>query len=149
DPAVRERALERMAERGFLTEYDDDEVAPVPDRVPAAEGPPTVIPRATYTDIYGPTVGDRLRLADTDLVIEIATDHNAVTTDGSSGYGDEAVYGGGKAIRDGMGQDPAGTRASGALDMVITGAIIVDAVLGVVKGDIGVRDGRIVAVGKA
>src|SRR5699024_3193129 len=128
---------------------DDDEVTPSPDAVPAAEGPPTVIPRATYTDIYGPTVGDRLRLADTDLVIEIATDHNAVTTDGSSGYGDEAVYGGGKAIRDGMAQDPAGTRASGALDMVITGATIVDAVLGVVKGDIGVRDGRIVAVGKA
>ncbi|WP_440220184.1 urease subunit alpha [Dietzia sp. MNB45] len=160
DPAVREQALERMVAGGFLhsggdddspdnNDDDNDEVAPAPDAVPAAEGPPTVLPRATYTDIYGPTVGDRLQLADTDLVIEIATDHNAVTTDGSSGYGDEAVYGGGKAIRDGMAQDPAGTRASGALDMVITGAIIVDAVLGVVKGDIGVRDGRIVAVGKA
>ena len=142
DPAVRRRALERMHEREFLHEEaggdDDDNV-----------GPPTVLPRATYTDIYGPTVGDRLHLADTVLTIEITSDHNAVTTDGSTGYGDEAVYGGGKAIRDGMAQDPAGTRESGALDLVITGAIIVDAVLGVVKGDIGVRDGRIVAVGKA
>ncbi|MCT2098568.1 urease subunit alpha [Dietzia cinnamea] len=149
DPGVRQRALERMRERGFLSEVDDDEVSPPPDGVPVAEGPPTVLPRATYTDIYGPTVGDRLRLADTALTIEVTTDHNAVTTDGSPGYGDEAVYGGGKAIRDGMAQDPAGTRASGALDLVITGATIVDAVLGVVKGDIGVRDGRIVAVGKA
>ncbi|EFV90356.1 urease subunit alpha [Dietzia cinnamea P4] len=158
DPAVRERALERMVAGGFLhsggggdspDNNDDDEVSPPPDGVPVAEGPPTVLPRATYTDIYGPTVGDRLRLADTALTIEVTTDHNAVTTDGSPGYGDEAVYGGGKAIRDGMAQDPAGTRASGALDLVITGATIVDAVLGVVKGDIGVRDGRIVAVGKA
>lgn len=147
DPAVRERALQRMRDGRFLT--DDDEVAQPADRESPADLPPTVLPRATYTDIYGPTVGDRFQLADTVLTLEVTTDHNAVTTDGSSGYGEEAVYGGGKAIRDGMAQDPAGTRASGALDMVITGATIVDAVLGVVKGDIGVRDGRIVGVGKA
>ncbi|WP_194861717.1 urease subunit alpha [Dietzia sp. SYD-A1] len=155
DPAVRERALERMHDGGFLSvsadvaDDDDNEARPTAGGVRVAEGPPTVLPRATYTDIYGPTVGDRLTLADTVLTVEVESDHNAVTTDGSSGYGEEAVYGGGKAIRDGMAQDPAGTRASGALDLVITGATILDAVIGVVKGDIGVRDGRIVAVGKA
>jgi urease alpha subunit len=151
DGAVRERAMERMREGGFLCDSpnDDDEVAPSAVRTPVAEGEPTVLPRATYTDIYGPTIGDRQTLADTVLTIEVTRDHNAVTADGSSGYGEEAVYGGGKAIRDGMAQDPAGTRASGALDLVITGATILDAVIGVVKGDIGVRDGRIVAVGKA
>ncbi|MDO8395484.1 MAG: urease subunit alpha [Dietzia sp.] len=144
-----------MRDGGFLCDSadvaddDDNEARPPADGVPVAEGPPTVLPRATYTDIYGPTVGDRLTLADTVLTVEVTVDHNAVTTDGSSGYGEEAVYGGGKAIRDGMAQDPAGTRASGALDLVITGATILDAVIGVVKGDIGVRDGRIVAVGKA
>ncbi|GLB63375.1 urease subunit alpha [Dietzia sp. NCCP-2495] len=145
DDEVRARALERLAAGGFGDEPrpDGDGTAGEPD------GPPTVLPRATYTDIYGPTVGDRLTLADTALTIEVTRDHNAETHDGSRGYGEEAVYGGGKAIRDGMAQDPAGTRASGALDLVITGATILDAVIGVVKGDIGVRDGRIVAVGKA
>jgi urease subunit alpha len=90
--------------------------------------------------LYGPTVGDRIRLADTELVIEVTRD---LTTPG-----EEAKFGGGKTIRDGMGQSPAATRARGALDLVITGAIILDW-WGVVKADIGIRDGRIVAIGKA
>ena len=82
-------------------------------------------------------------LADTNLVVEVERDYNA------GHYGDEAVYGGGKAIRDGMAQDPAATVGQGALDLVITNVVVLDAVLGVVKGDIGVKDGRIVAIGKA
>lgn len=140
DPAVRARALERMREGGFLHEAAGES--------PGGDGPVTM-PRAQYAQIYGPTVADRFTLADTCLTVEVAADHNASATGGVAAYGDEAVYGGGKAIRDGMAQDPAGTRASGALDLVITGATILDAVAGVVKGDIGVRDGRIVAVGKA
>lgn len=98
------------------------------------------IPRRQYADLYGPTVGDRVRLADTDLIIEVERD---LTTPG-----EEAKFGGGKVIRDGMGQSPAATRAHGALDLVITNAIIVD-YWGIVKADIGVRDGRIVGIGKA
>ncbi len=98
------------------------------------------IPRRQYADLYGPTIGDRIRLADTDLVIEIERD---LTTPG-----EEAKFGGGKVIRDGMGQSPAATRSSGALDLVITNAVILD-YWGIVKADIGVRDGRIVGIGKA
>src|SRR5437868_1808141 len=97
--------------------------------------------RAAYAGHYGPTVGDRVRLADTELVIEIEKDHAV--------YGEEAVFGGGKVIRDGMGQ--AALRAPGDpphLDLVITNAVILDW-WGIVKGDIGIREGRIVAVGKA
>ncbi|MFF3004206.1 urease subunit alpha [Kitasatospora sp. NPDC057940] len=99
--------------------------------------------RKQYTDLFGPTVGDRFHLADTNLVVEIEKDFN------QGHYGDEAVYGGGKGIRDGMAQDPAATSAQGALDLVITNVVVMDAVLGVVKGDIGVKDGFITAVGKA
>ena len=103
----------------------------------------TTLPRKTYTDLYGPTVGDRFRLADTNLVVEVERDCN-------SGYhGDEAVYGGGKSIRDGMAQDPATNAVQGALDLVITNAVVLDAVVGVVKGDIGIKNGMIVGVGKA
>ncbi|KJS54059.1 urease subunit alpha [Streptomyces rubellomurinus] len=102
-----------------------------------------IIARKQYTDLFGPTVGDRFHLADTNLVVEIEQDHN------QGHYGDEAVYGGGKGIRDGMAQDPAATSLQGALDLVITNVIVLDAVLGVVKGDIGVKDGFITAVGKA
>ncbi|GAA2117065.1 urease subunit alpha [Kitasatospora saccharophila] len=102
-----------------------------------------VLPRKQYTDLFGPTVGDRFHLADTNLVVEVERDFN------QGHYGDEAVYGGGKAIRDGMAQDPAATSAQGALDLVITNVVVLDAVLGVVKGDIGVKDGFIAAVGKA
>ncbi|WP_447980410.1 urease subunit alpha [Candidatus Nitrospira bockiana] len=98
------------------------------------------IPRRQYADLYGPTAGDRVRLADTDLIIEIERD---LTTPG-----EEAKFGGGKVVRDGMGQSPAATRASGALDLVITNAVVLD-YWGIVKADIGIRDGRIVGIGKA
>ncbi|HEX5430468.1 MAG TPA: amidohydrolase family protein, partial [Bryobacteraceae bacterium] len=98
------------------------------------------IPRRTYADLYGPTKGDRIRLADTDLLIEIEKDFAA--------YGDEVTFGGGKVIRDGMGQSSRATRAGGALDLVITNAVIIDH-WGIVKADIGIRDGRIVKIGKA
>jgi urease subunit alpha len=98
------------------------------------------IPRRQYADLYGPTVGDRVRLADTDLLIRIERD---LTT-----AGEEAKFGGGKVIRDGMGQSSRATRAEGTLDTVITNAVIIDH-WGIVKADIGIRDGRIVAVGKA
>ena len=96
--------------------------------------------RRQYADLYGPTTGDRIRLADTDLVIEVTRDLTLP--------GEEAKFGGGKVIRDGMGQSPAATRASGALDLVITNAVILD-YWGIVKADIGVRDGRIAGIGKA
>ncbi len=100
---------------------------------------PLRIPRHVYADLYGPTVGDRVRLADTELIIEIERDYTT--------YGDEAKFGGGKTLRDGMGQDQT-TRADGALDLVITNALIIDH-WGIVKADIGIRDGKIVGVGKA
>src|SRR6266481_4225934 len=95
-----------------------------------------------YADLYGPTMGDRIRLADTELVIEVEKDFTH--------YGDEITFGGGKVIRDGMGQSSRATRegVNGALDLVITNAIILDH-WGIVKGDIGIKDGRIVKVGKA
>src|SRR5690349_12729271 len=89
--------------------------------------------------MFGPTVGDRVRLADTELVIEVERD---LTT-----YGEEVKFGGGKVIRDGMGQSQA-TRAGGAVDTVITNALIVDH-SGIVKADVGLVDGRIAAIGKA
>ncbi|MEX5219455.1 MAG: urease subunit alpha [Nitrospira sp.] len=98
------------------------------------------IPRKQYSDLFGPTVGDRVRLADTDLLIEVERDYTS--------YGDEAVFGGGKVIRDGMGQSPTATNAGGALDTVITNALILD-YWGIVKADIGIKDGRIVAIGKS
>jgi urease subunit alpha len=98
------------------------------------------IDRARYARLYGPTAGDRIRLADTDLLIEVERDLSA-------GGGNEAVFGGGKVIRESMGQSVA-TRAEGAPDVVITGAVILDH-WGVIKADIGLRDGRIVGIGKA
>src|SRR6056297_3626129 len=100
---------------------------------------PTRIPRTTYADMYGPTTGDRVRLADTDLIIEVERD---LTT-----YGEEVKFGGGKVIRDGMGQSQR-SRAEGAVDTVITNALIVDHT-GIYKADVGLRDGRIHAIGKA
>jgi len=98
------------------------------------------IDRRTYADHYGPTTGDRVRLGDTDLFVEIEEDRTS--------YGDEAKFGGGKVIRDGMGQSPTATRAGGAPDLVITNAVIVD-YTGIYKADIAIRDGRIHAIGKA
>ena len=97
--------------------------------------------RDRYAALYGPTTGDRFRLADTNLVVEIERDLTVP--------GEEAVFGGGKSIRDGMAQSSGATRASGALDLVITSAVVVDALVGIVKADIGIRDGRIVGLGKA
>ncbi len=99
------------------------------------------VERSSYADHYGPTTGDRIRLADTDLLIRIERDCTV--------YGDEAIFGGGKVIRDGMGQAPLITRAAGAPDLVITSVIVIDAAGGVYKADVGVRDGRIAAIGKA
>ena len=101
--------------------------------------------RERYGQLYGPTAGDRLRLADTDLFIEIERDLSRGP--GNAATGDEAVFGGGKVIRESMGQSIA-TRGSGTPDLVITGAVVLDH-WGVVKADVGIRDGRIVALGKA
>ncbi|SFR28984.1 urease subunit alpha [Lentzea waywayandensis] len=101
-----------------------------------------MIDRERYAELLGPTVGDRIRLADTDLFIEVTEDRSR-----GAGSGDEVIFGGGKVIRESMGQGVA-TRAEGAPDLVITGAVILDH-WGVVKADVGVRDGRIVAIGKA
>ncbi|MEW2352828.1 urease subunit alpha [Spirillospora sp. NPDC029432] len=103
----------------------------------------TQLSRERYAALYGPTAGDRIRLADTDLFVEVTEDRSR----GPAGAGDEAVFGGGKVIRESMGQARA-TRAEGALDLVVTGAVVLDH-WGVVKADVGVRDGRIVALGKA
>ncbi|MGQ0839442.1 urease subunit alpha [Actinokineospora sp.] len=102
----------------------------------------TSIDRVRYAELFGPTVGDRIRLADTNLLIEVTEDRSR-----GAGSGDEVLFGGGKVIRESMGQATA-TRADGAPDLVITGAVILDH-WGVVKADVGVRDGRIVGIGKA
>jgi len=100
------------------------------------------ISRNEYVGLYGPTVGDRIRLGDTSLFVEIERDLRG-------GAGDEVVFGGGKSLREGMGMDNRLTRAAGAPDLVITNVTIVDAVLGVVKADVGIKDGRICGIGKA
>ncbi|WP_433548742.1 urease subunit alpha [Streptomyces sp. CA-294286] len=101
------------------------------------------ISRAVYADLFGPTTGDRIRLADTDLLVEIEEDRSG----GPGRAGDEAVFGGGKVIRESMGQART-TRAEGAPDTVITGVVILDH-WGVVKADLGIRDGRLTGIGKA
>jgi urease subunit alpha len=101
------------------------------------------IDRSHYVELFGPTTGDRIRLADTDLLIEVTEDLSR----GPTGSGEEAVFGGGKVIRESMGQSVA-TRAEGTPDVVITGAVILDH-WGVVKADVGIRDGRVVGIGKA
>lgn len=98
------------------------------------------IPRKRYVDLYGPSVGDRVRLADTELIIEIEKDFQT--------YGDELVFGGGKSARDGMGQT-SGMTSKDALDLIITNAIVMDPVLGIIKADIGIKEGLISGVGKA
>jgi urease subunit alpha len=97
------------------------------------------ISRAAYADMFGPTTGDKVRLADTGLIVEVEKDHTI--------YGEEVKFGGGKVIRDGMGQSQI-TRAKGAVDTVITNALIIDH-WGIVKADVGLKDGRIAAIGKA
>jgi urease subunit alpha len=97
--------------------------------------------RKQYTDLYGPTTGDKVRLGDTDLMIQIEKDLIS--------HGDEVVFGGGKTIRDGLAQTPGVTSGNGALDLVITNAVILDPVLGIVKADIGIKDGKIAGIGSA
>ncbi|MGH1350583.1 MAG: urease subunit alpha [Methyloligellaceae bacterium] len=100
---------------------------------------PAKISRSAYASMYGPTVGDKVRLADTELFVEVEKDHTI--------YGEEVKFGGGKVIRDGMGQSQV-TRANGAVDTVITNALIIDT-WGIVKADVGIKDGKIAAIGKA
>src|SRR6202162_6445837 len=100
---------------------------------------PTTLPRSVYADMFGPTKGDRVRLADTDLIIEVEKDFCT--------YGEEVKFGGGKVIRDGMGESQI-TNKQGAVDTVITNALILDH-WGIVKADVGIRDGKIHAIGKA
>jgi urease subunit alpha len=100
---------------------------------------PTRISRSAYADMFGPTTGDRVRLADTDLIVEVEKDFTT--------YGEEVKFGGGKVIRDGMGQSQV-SRAEGAVDTVVTNALIVDHT-GIYKADVGLRDGRIAGIGKA
>jgi len=99
------------------------------------------ISRKQYADLFGPTVGDKIRLGDTDLYVEVERDLRT--------YGDELVCGGGKTLRDGMGSDNLATQAGGCLDLVITNVTILDPILGVLKADVGIRNGRIVGIGKA
>ncbi|HKX82499.1 MAG TPA: urease subunit alpha, partial [Nitrososphaera sp.] len=98
------------------------------------------IPRRKYVDLYGPSTGDRVRLADTELIIEVERD---LLT-----YGDELVFGGGKSARDGMGQ-ASGLTSRSSLDLVITNTVVMDPKIGIVKADIGIKDGLIAGVGKA
>src|ERR1700734_2140834 len=97
------------------------------------------IKRSVYADMFGPTTGDRVRLADTDLIIEVEKDFTT--------YGEEVKFGGGKVIRDGMGQGQA-TNRQGAGDTAVTNALILDH-WGIVKADVGLKGGRIAAIGKA
>ena len=98
-----------------------------------------IIDRRAYVDMYGPTTGDRVRLGDTDLIVEVEKDHTV--------YGEECKFGGGKVLRDGMGQQ-SGASQKEALDLVITNALVLD-YTGIYKADIGVKDGRIAGIGKA
>ena len=100
---------------------------------------PAKITRAAYADMYGPTTGDKVRLADTELFVEVEKDFTT--------YGEEVKFGGGKVIRDGMGQSQA-TRGEGAVDTVITNALVIDHT-GIYKADIGLKDGMISGIGKA
>jgi len=99
------------------------------------------ISRERYAELFGPTTGDRIRLGDTSLIAEVERDTTI--------YGDECVFGGGKTLRDGLGLAPGVTAAEGALDLVITNVVLMDPVQGIIKTDIGIKDGRIVGIGKA
>ncbi len=105
---------------------------------------PLELSRQQYAEMFGPTTGDQVRLADSELFVEVEKDYIAE----AAGYGNEVKFGGGKVIRDGMGQSPTATRAE-ALDLVITNALILDAEVGIVKADIGIKDGKIVGIGHA
>jgi len=102
------------------------------------------ISRKAYSEMYGPTVGDKVRLADTELIVQVERDLIAEL----GGYGNEVKFGGGKVIRDGMGQSPLASDAE-SLDLVLTNALVLDPVMGIIKADIGIKNGRIVGVGHA
>src|SRR5882724_11554303 len=99
------------------------------------------IPRRDYAALYGPTAGDGICLADTSLVAVVEKDHAV--------YGDECLHGGGKTLRDGIGLAAGVTSRDGALDLLLCNVVVIDPVLGIVKGDLGIKDGRIVGLGKA
>src|SRR5215470_5669147 len=101
----------------------------------------TKMHRRDYAAMYGPTAGDAVRLGDTSLLAEIEFDHAV--------YGEECLHGGGKTLRDGLGLTPGYDSRQGSLDMVISNAVIIDPVRGIVKADIGIKDGLIAGVGKA
>src|SRR2546430_8696277 len=105
---------------------------------------PLQLSRQQYVEMFGPTLGDQVRLADTELFIEVERDLIAE----GGGYGNEVKFGGGKVIRDGMGQSPT-ARDAESLDLVLTNALILDAVQGIIKADIGVKGGRIAGIGHA
>eukprot|EP00547_Thalassionema_nitzschioides_P015103 CAMPEP_0194242528 /NCGR_PEP_ID=MMETSP0158-20130606/8034_1 /TAXON_ID=33649 /ORGANISM="Thalassionema nitzschioides, Strain L26-B" /LENGTH=922 /DNA_ID=CAMNT_0038977635 /DNA_START=1 /DNA_END=2766 /DNA_ORIENTATION=+ len=131
-----EEIMNRVREGGFLHE-------PLPTVTP---GRAYTLPRAAYADMYGPTVGDKVVLGDTSLVIEVERD--LLTSNNNNNYGEECKFGGGKTLREGMGQSTSAP-PSQALDVVVTNALIVDAVSGIIKADIGIKDNRIVGLGKA
>jgi len=125
-----EEIMDRVKQAGIVT-------------APSSEifvGTPYTMNRSAYADMYGPTVGDRVVLGDTSLVIRVEKDHSV--------YGDECKFGGGKTLREGMGQ-ATGIHAADALDVVITNALIVDSVLGIIKADVGIKGTSIVGIGKA
>src|SRR6201746_1345341 len=105
---------------------------------------PLQLTRRQYIEMFGPTVGDRVRLADTELFVQVERDLIA----GGGGYGNEIKFGGGKVIRDGMGQSPTALDAE-SLDLVVTNALILDPILGIIKADIGIKHGLIVGIGHA
>ncbi|CEM13015.1 unnamed protein product [Vitrella brassicaformis CCMP3155] len=130
DPSKIPAVLAKLQQQGFLHQEE-------PGAQPA---PVATIPRSIYAHTYGPTVGDRLRLGDTALVVQVEKDFTV--------YGDECKFGGGKVLREGMGQ-MANCSPAKALDCVITNALIIDAKLGIVKADVGLKGGMIVGIGKA
>jgi urease len=125
--------MSRVQSRGFRH---------APLATPAPEGKAYVMDRSAYADMYGPTVGDKVVLGDTALQIRVEKDYTA------GSYGDECKFGGGKSLREGMGQ-ATGVTSANALDVVITNALIIDAVTGIIKADVGIKGNMIVGIGKA
>ena len=123
----KDDAIKNIHEKDFKNVLEDVKV----------ESNPLQIPRQRYVELFGPTAGDRVRLADTDLVMEIEKDLIK--------YGDELVFGGGKSARDGLGQ-ASGVLREDSADLVITNAMIIDPTLGIIKADIGIKDGKILGV---
>ncbi len=99
------------------------------------------IPRREYSELFGPTVGDRIRLADTNLIVEVEKDLLV--------YGDECIFGGGKTLRDGLALTPGITAEKGALDLLVSNVVVMDPVLGIIKADIGIKQGVIAGIGKS